>query len=205
MANTEWRLEGDYFEACNCDFLCICLTTQSRGRPTEGDCKVALAFEVRKGRYGDTALDGARFVIAARAPGPMAEGNWTVGLILDESLSEAQREALTTILSGQAGGPMAALAMLTGHFAGVEVRPVRFVQQGLTYSLEVPGLVDMEIEGVTGRSKEEPMWIEGSRHPVTSRLAFARTKRNRADVFGLAWDDSSGTKNGHFAPFSWAA
>ena len=205
MAESNWRLEGDYFEACNCDFLCICLTTQSRGRPTEGDCKVALAFQVGKGQYGNTTLDGARFVVVARAPGPMAEGNWTVGLILDESLSEPQREALTTILSGQAGGPMAAIAMLTGQFAGIEVRPIRFAKQGLTWTVEVPGLLEMEIEGVTGRSPEEPMWIEGSRHPVNSRLAFARAKRNRADAFGLDWNDASGTKNGHFAPFSWAA
>jgi len=24
MSDTEWRLRGDYFETCNCDYLCLC-------------------------------------------------------------------------------------------------------------------------------------------------------------------------------------
>lgn len=201
----DWRLEGEYFEACNCDFLCVCLTTRSKGRPPRGECKVALAFAISKGHHGDVALDGARFVVVAQSPGPMAEGNWTVGLILDQALSQAQRDVLVAIASGRDGGPMAAIASLTGTFAGVEVRPIRFVKDGMRYSVEVTDMVDMTIEGVPGRFPDQPLWVEGAGHPVTSRLALARAKQARFQVFGVDWQDDAGTNNGHFAPFSWAA
>ncbi len=206
MAKSGWRIEGDYFEACNCDFLCICITTRSKAKPPKGQCKVALAFQIAKGHFGATNLDGARFVVVAESPGPMAEGNWTVGLILNDTLSQEQRDALTVIASGREGGPMAAVASLTGHFAGIEVRPVRFVKDGLRYAVEVPGLVDTAIEGVVGRSNDSPIWIDDVGHPVNSRLALARAKRNRLNAFGIDWDDQSGgANNGHFSPFAWAA
>ena len=34
---TTWRLEGDYFEGCNCKSICLCLCKID---PTEGECKV---------------------------------------------------------------------------------------------------------------------------------------------------------------------
>jgi hypothetical protein len=30
MVKSGWRIEGDYLEACNCDFLCICITKWSK-------------------------------------------------------------------------------------------------------------------------------------------------------------------------------
>ena len=32
-ANTKWKLEGDYFEGCNCDSICLCVFW---GDPDEG-------------------------------------------------------------------------------------------------------------------------------------------------------------------------
>jgi hypothetical protein len=40
---------------------------------------------------------------------------------------------------------------------------------------------------------------------VNARLALARATKSLFNVFGISWDDSSGNRNGHFAPFSWAA
>ena len=42
-------------------------------------------------------------------PGVMLEGNWSVGLIVDERATAEQEQAIAAIASGQAGGPMAAL------------------------------------------------------------------------------------------------
>jgi hypothetical protein len=62
---------------------------------------VALAFHIDQGRYGQVALDGLNFVVAARSPGVMSEGTWAVGLLLDERASQEQQQAITAIASGQ--------------------------------------------------------------------------------------------------------
>jgi hypothetical protein len=41
-------------------------------------------------------------------------------------------------------------------------------------------------------------------HPVNSRLSLAKATRSLFNVFGIKWNDSTATRNGHFAPFSWA-
>jgi hypothetical protein len=47
--------------------------------------------------------------------------------------------------------------------------------------------------------------IDNTVHPVNRRLSMAKATRSRFNVFGIHWDDSSGMRNGHFAPFAWAA
>jgi len=67
----EWRIEGDYAEVCNCDFLCPCLPTFAAAKPTYGDCRVAQLYDIRKGHFGDVTLDGLRFVMVALTPEAM--------------------------------------------------------------------------------------------------------------------------------------
>ena len=47
--------------------------------------------------------------------------------------------------------------------------------------------------------------IDNVAHPVNSRLALAKATRSVFNAFGMRWKDSSGSRNGHFAPFAWAA
>ncbi|MGA8262487.1 MAG: hypothetical protein WB783_19935 [Arenicellales bacterium] len=42
-------------------------------------------------------------------------------------------------------------------------------------------------------------------HPVNPKLALARATHHEFHAFGIDWKDASGTRNGHFAPFSWSA
>jgi hypothetical protein len=204
MASSNWQISGEYFETCNCDFLCPCVTSNLTARPTKGDCKVALAFHVKQGNFDGVKLDGLNFVVVAMTPGPMAEGNWTVGLVVDEKADDKQREALTGIASGQAGGPMAGLGPLIGNFAGVETHPIRFEKTGMKCSLSVPGLVEQAVEGVTSpASPNEPMALDHTAHPVNPRIALAKSTGSMFNVFGIRLDDQGGANNGHYAPFNW--
>src|SRR5690606_7068264 len=125
---------GQYMETCNCAFLCPCITSNLTARPTEGDCKAAVALHIDRGEKDGVRLDGLCFVVVMHSPGAMADGNITVGLIVDERASAAQEEALTAIATGAAGGPMAALGPLVGRMAGVERRPIEFTVDGLRLS-----------------------------------------------------------------------
>lgn len=204
MADAQWKVEGDYFETCNCDFLCPCLPSNMIEAPTHGECKVAMVFRIAEGHFGAVPLGGLSFVVAAHTPGPMGEGNWTVGLVVDERASEAQREGIVAIASGKAGGPMAALGPLIGTFAGVEVKPIRFENDGLDYKASVPGLLEQGVTGLpSAADPAEPIAIDRTAHPANDRLALAKATHSHLHAFGIDWDDEGGGNNGHFAPFAW--
>jgi hypothetical protein len=205
MAGTEWRISGEYLEACSCDSVCPCPTSGLAARPTKGACDAGLVFRIDQGQYGSTRLDGLSFAILLHTPGAMIQGNWTVGVIVDERASAPQREALTAIASGQGGGPIAALGPLVGRFAGVEAKPIAIEQRGLHRAASIPGVLDLAIDGIPGATPDEPIYFDNVGHPAASRLALARATRSHMHVFGIDWDDTSGLNNGHFAPFAWSS
>ena len=86
----------------------------------------------------------------------MGKGNWSVGLIADERASAEQRDAITAIASGAAGGPMAALAGLIGTFLGVQSAPIHFDRSGAKWSITASDLVDMAAEGAKGINPDRP-------------------------------------------------
>ncbi len=197
-----WQINGRYMETCNCDYLCPCPLT-GLTRTTHGYCIFAMAFQIDRGRYEDTPLDGLNFIVVGRTPGNMGEGNWSVGLIADDKADATQREALAAIVGGQAGGPMANLAPMIGQFLGVEAIPIMFQGEGKSWSVSAGSAVDQSIEGTTGLGGE-PLHLDNTGHPVNNRLGLAMAKKSRVHAFGIDWDDESGRNNGHFAPFSWS-
>ena len=203
MANVQWQISGEYFEACSCDSVCPCPTSGLAARPTKGSCDAGLVFHVQRGQYGSTRLDGLSFAVLLHTPGAMIQGNWTVGLVLDERASKEQREALTTIASGQGGGPMAALGPLIGTFAGAEAKPIKIESSGMRRSVSITGMLDLAVEGIPGANQGEPIYLDNVGHPAASRLALAKASRSHMQAFGIDWDETSGRNNGHFAPFAW--
>ncbi len=85
MASPEWKISGDYFEACSCDSVCPCPTSGLAARPTQGYCDAGLVFHVERGSHGATKLDGLNFAVLLNTPGAMGAGNWTVWATSPES------------------------------------------------------------------------------------------------------------------------
>ena len=135
MATPSWRVNGQYYETCSCDFVCPCLPGQMAVRPTKGSCTFAMGFQIERGTYGAVSLDGLGFIVLGLTPEAMGKGNWSVGLVVDDRASAEQRDAMTAIASGAAGGPMAALSGLIGTFLGVESAPIRFDRTGASWSV----------------------------------------------------------------------
>jgi hypothetical protein len=205
MATPAWKVTGQYYETCSCDFVCPCLPGQLTVTPSKGSCTFAMAFQIDRGSYGNVLLDGLGFIVLGLTPEAMGKGNWSVGLIADERASAGQREAITAIASGSAGGPMSALSGLIGKFLGVESAPIRFERSGAKWSVEASSLVDMAAEGAKGinPSATEPLYLENTGHPAADRFALAHASKSHVRALGLTWDDASGKNNGQYAPFSW--
>lgn len=206
MAET-WWLKGEYVENCNCEFLCPCLLgpRNARGgpaaRPTEGHCDVPLVFRISEGASEGTSLSGTCVAIAIYTPGPMGDGNWRAALYLDAGASEAQRAALERIFTGRAGGVMARVAAAVAEWLPTRVAPIEFGAQGRRRSARVPGVLEIEVEGVEGAEPGTESWIDNVRHFVSRRLAAARAIRGSYSDHGWTWNNAG--RNGHYATFEW--
>jgi hypothetical protein len=166
-----------------------------------------MAFSVERGSYGSVSLDGLGFILVGFTPEEMGKGNWSVGLIADVKANVEQRDAITAIVSGAAGGPMAALSGLIGTFLGVESAPIQFDRRGASWAIKAAGLVDMAAEGVKGLNPNatEPLHLDHTGHPAADRFALARASRSRVKALGVAWEDLDGKHNAQYAPFSWGS
>ena len=207
MAEQKWAMRGEYMESCNCDYLCPCIYTNPQGPATHDHCYAAMVFRIDEGSCDGVRLDGLKFAVVLRSGKVMADGNWIFAGVVDESADEGQRQALTAIVSGEAGGPPGFIREnLVSDFRGVEFRPIEFTLDGLKRSTAIRGIVSFEIEGVTPRRRsDEPMYIDNTSHPANPRLALARARELNVHGFGLDLDLVGKGNNGHFAPFSWAA
>jgi hypothetical protein len=174
-------------------------------RPSKGSCTFAMTFAIDRGSYGTVSLDGLAFIVLGFTPEEMGKGNWSVGLVADERATAEQRDAITAIASGQAGGPMAALSGLVGKFLGIESAPIRVDRSGMKWSVKASPFVDMAAEGVKGinPNSTEPLHLDNTGHPAADRFALARASTSRVNALGLTWEDGSGKNNGQYAPFSW--
>jgi hypothetical protein len=206
MAKTKWALKGDYFETCSCDYLCPCIFTRMEAMPTGGECKVSMVFQIKKGSYGKLALDGLTFAVLGQVSGPMGNGNWRVGLIIDDRATGKQADAIGTICSGTVGGPMAMMAPLVGEFAGTMRGRFTLEKKKMSFSISVPGVLEQRAVAVESLPVPgKPIYIDNAGHPANTRLALARGTHSRLHAFGIDWDDPKGGHNAHFAPFNWAA
>jgi hypothetical protein len=200
-----WRLEGTYFENCSCDMVCPC-TTSGLTMPADRDrCELVLAFHIERGQVDDVDVGDRTVVLVVDAPKVMMDGNWRVGVIMDAAASAEQAAKLGAVFSGAAGGPMAMLAPLIGEPLGVESRPISYLDDGRRHAVNVGDMVDIEIEDFVppGNPGGDVERLTGMFHPANSTLTIAKATRSQVHAFGLSYANEG--RNGHSAPFTWAA
>lgn len=196
----KWNLAGSYFETCNCEAACPCVFLSP---PTTGDCTVLVAWHIDKGRFADVALDGLNTALAVHSPGHMAQVKWIAALYLDERATTAQKDALTQIFSGQAGGHPAALASFIGEVKGIKSAAIDYQAAGKKRSIRIAGVAEAEIEGLAGQGDAD---ITIGNHPLAiapgNAAVVAKSKRLSYRDYGFHWDLSA--RNGFYSPFTYS-
>jgi len=126
-APADWSMNATIIEACSCPMFCQCyFSTKPAGHAAAaakdehaghahasdasahaghdmggGDhyCRFNNAFQVNKGKWGDTKLDGARFWVAGDLGDEFSDGemDWAI-LTFDPSVTPSQREGIAAIL-----------------------------------------------------------------------------------------------------------
>ena len=196
---SQWKIDGTYFETCNCDTACPCVFLSA---PTTGDCTALVGWHIASGHFGDLDLQDLNAVMAVHSPGHMAEVPWQAALYVDSKGNSAQQDALTRIFSGQAGGHPAMLASHVGDFLGVKSVAIEYQGSGKKRSLNISGIATAEIEAISGQGGGETT-IAG--HPLCIAPGFplvvARSSQVNYDDHQMHWEMSR--KNGFYSPFAY--
>jgi hypothetical protein len=199
-----WRLEGTYIENCNCNVVCPCAASAFAAPATYDRCNAALAWHIDSGEVDGTDVSDLSVVLVLDSPRQMSEGDWRVGMFMDDRASDEQAEKLGGIFSGQMGGPLANLVPLISENLGMEVASIEHIDDGLRHRLRVGDAIDVEIEDlVSPLDPDGPLpKLTQTRHPANSDMTPARSLSAR--VQGLGIDFSGEGKSGMSTRFSWA-
>jgi hypothetical protein len=198
-----WTVEGTYFENCNCDFACPCSVTSFASPATQDRCNVVLAYHIQRGQIDGVDVSGHSVAVVADAPGKMLDGNWRVGLIIDDKASKEQMDKLAGVFSGQMGGPMASLAPLIGEVLGIEQQPIEFNESGRKHHLKIGANIAIDVEDYVPEGFSEPTQLVGVFHPSNTTLTIARPTESRIKAFGMEFHNSG--KSAFSAPYRWSA
>lgn len=197
--DTFWKVDGTYFESCNCDVACPCVFTSA---PTEGDCTAVVAWHIDEGAFGDVTLDGLNVVLAAYSPGHMLESPWQVALYVDETADEAQQQALIQIFGGQAGGHPAALGQFVDEVLGVKPAAITYRKNGRQRHLQINGIAEVAIAGMGGQGDAD---VTLHNNPITVAPGYpavaAKSETLTYRDYGFDWSLSG--KNGFYSPFAY--
>jgi hypothetical protein len=198
-----WSLKGSYTETCSCDLICPCNASLDHGA-TYDYCRVVFAFNIREGEIEGTDVSGLKVAAIADTPKVMTEGNWRLGVFVDENADDEQADKLVQVFGGQLGGPMAGLAPLVGEMLGVERAAIDMQDDGVRHSVKVGDAIDFEIEDIVpfGVETGEAVRFQGMGHPVASDLTIAEATRSSINAFGIEYEGKTGLST---SEFSWAA
>jgi hypothetical protein len=141
----DWYVEGVEFGNCNCNFGCPC---QFEALPTDGYCRGFEVVRIDKGHFGETDLAGVTIAMFYAWPGAIFEGNGAIQAVIDESASDAQRAALSTILYGgeteEAATHWWVFHAMSSTVHEVLFKPIQFEVdiEARTAKVDIPGMLE---------------------------------------------------------------
>src|SRR3954453_4730086 len=130
-----WKIEGTYFETCSCEVVCPCTASLALGADYDR-CKVTLVFNVKDGDVNGTDVSGLTVAAVADTPQVMSDGNWRLGVFIDEKARHQEAEALGGVFSVALGGPTEALGPFVAETLGVERAAIDVHEDGLVHSIK---------------------------------------------------------------------
>lgn len=197
-----WSIEGTYFENCNCDFACPCTVTSLASHATQDRCQILVAYHVTRGQIEGVDVAGRTIALIGDAPAQMLQGNWRVGLIIDDKASQEQADKLAGVFSGKMGGPPSHLSTLFGQMLGIERNPIEYRDDGHKHHLNVGDDIAVTVEDYVPEGMSEPTRLVGVMHPSNTTLTIARPTSSRVKAFGMEFRNAG--KSAFSAPYRWS-
>jgi hypothetical protein len=198
-----WTIQGQYFENCSCEVPCPCVVSLDLGADTDR-CTPFLAFHIDSGEVEGVDVSGLNVAAVADTPRVMSEGNWRLGMLIDDRASDEQADKLGAVFGGQLGGPMEALAPLLGEMLGVDRASMKFSSDDGHHRLRV-GDGEVAVEDVVpfGVETGEPARVTGIFHPAGDSMTISKATSSHVSAFGI--EIAHEGKSAFSTSFSWSA
>jgi len=192
----QWVFKSETYDNCNCAMNCGC---QFNLPSTHGYCQSAFIGHIVEGYFNEVALEGLNWAAIYKWPGEIADGNGKRQLVIDARANEAQRIALETIISGDAGSPLSNLfsvfASTCSEFFETVFLPIHLEAnlEGRTAKVEIPGVLKSEAGPKTNEFTGEPFHIAIARPSGSFEFTYAELGLGATSVTGdmdMAFSDS---------------
>jgi hypothetical protein len=187
-AEAVYTLEGTLIEACSCNVLCPCWIGED---PDLGECYAIVAYHIDTGQVTGLDVSERSVVLITHIPGNVLAGDWEVVVLVDDQADATQRDALVKVFSGQLGGPLADFAQLIGTVKGVESVPISHQVRGGTGTLEIPGVVEAEMEPYRSPTGQVTTLRDSIFSTIPGTPAWvSKASRNRVSLprYGMSWE-----------------
>ena len=191
-----WELKSHTYANCNCSVSCGC---QFNEPSTHGNCLFSYVGTVVEGQFNGTPLADLKWSLLCKFPGEIEEGNGKRQIIIDERANEAQRNALETIISGEACRPLSNHFSVFGTLC-TEFLETLFLPIGLKVNLElrtanvdIPGVVRSTGRPIINKFNGEPFHIALSRPTGSFEFTYGEIGRGTTSVSGemeMAFEDT---------------
>lgn len=185
---SDWKLEGKYFESCTCDLVCPCIFLAP---PTKGFCEAFVCWDIHKGHMGDNDLSGMKVAAWLHAPGSLTDGNWRLALYIDKNADAGQKDALTKIYGGDAGGHPAVIAGLVGEVMGVHSANITINMGAKRKELKVEGVGSVAMDALEGEDGGD---VTVNNHPLAVAPGFPiivhKSEKLVYNDHGQQWEQS---------------
>jgi hypothetical protein len=165
-----YDIEGRMAEVCTCKTYCPCWAGKD---PDGGACDFSWVFHVDRGQVAGVEVAGLNMAFIGHLPGNPLAGNVRLLVIVDDSATEQQQEALLGAFTGQQGGPLADLAGLVGEVVAVERAPVDFDVAKGTGTFRAGGRFEAEVQGHQSPTGNPTMLVDTALSPVLGSPAYS--------------------------------
>ena len=184
-----WKLKGDFVLSCNCTVFCPCVISLGQHEPTEGYCQTWAGIRIEEGHHEDTDLAGINVGLMIDIPGPLARGNWTAALFVDEQRLDLCREGADPHFHRQGGRlDRALLKILVGSFLGVRTEPIIYEIKDDTRIFQIPKIIEGVVKPIKGKEPGENVVIRNTGYWVGQDVTVARAETSRVRAFGRNWN-----------------
>jgi hypothetical protein len=192
----QWLFKSETYDNCNCAVNCGC---QFNLPSTHGYCQSAFVGTVVEGHFNETPLAGLNWAGLYKWPGEIKDGNGRRQIVIDERADDAQRIALETIISGDAGTPMSTafsvFASTCSEFCETLFLPIDLEAdlELRTARVEIPGVLTSRGRPIINEFTGQPFHVALARPSGSFEFTYAEIGQGTTSVTGemeMAFEDS---------------
>lgn len=191
-----WLFKSETYDNCNCAINCGC---QFNLPSTHGYCQSAYTGHIVEGYFNETPLAGLKWAALYKWPGEIKDGNGKRLIVIDVRADKAQRNALETIISGEACAPLSnvfsVFASTCSDFCETLFLPIELEadMELRTARVLIPGILKGSGKPIINEFNSEPFHIALARSDGSFEFTYAEIGLGTTSVSGdmeMTFEDS---------------